>query len=63
MREIGIEEERDRLVLRTVELDGYINLPLIDGKANTSRLDDNTCQKTFACSAEELRKFIQKKGY
>lgn len=63
MREIGIEEERDRLVLCTVELDGCINLPLTDGKADTSRLDDNTCQKTFACSAKELRKFIQEKGY
>ncbi len=63
MRDIVFEEERERLVLRTVELDGYINLPLTGGKSDTSRLDDNTCQKTFACSAKELREFISKKGY
>lgn len=63
MRDIFIEDESDRLVLGTPELDGYINLPLLDKKADTSRLDDNTCQKTFACNAKELRKFIKDKGY
>ena len=63
MREIVIEEQSDRLVLHTVELDGYINLPLTDGKVDTSRLEDNSCQKTFACSAKELRELITCKGY
>lgn len=63
MRKIVIEDEGDRLVLGTVELDGYINLPLNNNKADISRLDDNTCQKTFDCSANELCDYIQKKGY
>lgn len=63
MRDIIIEELRDRLSLGTTELDGYINLPLTNGVANTSRLDDNTCQNTFACNAKELRKFLKDKGY
>ncbi len=63
MRDIIIEEQDGRLSLGTVELDGYINLPLIDGIADTSRLDDNTCQKTFACNTKELCKFIKENGY
>ena len=63
MRNIIIEEQIDRLSLGTPELDGYINLPLTNGVADTSWLDDNTCQKTFACNAKELRKYLKDKGY
>ncbi len=63
MRNIVFEEDRDRLILRTVELDGYVNLPITNNKADTSRLDNNTCHKTFDCSVEELRKLINQKGY
>lgn len=63
MKNIVIENQGDRLILGTSELDGYICLSLADGKADTSRLDDNTCQKTFACSTKELCEFIKKEGY
>ncbi len=63
MRDIIFEEQDGKLVLGTPELDGYIYLNYVNGKADTSRLDDNTCQKTFGCSANELRKFLRNKGY
>lgn len=63
MRDIIIEEQEERLVLGTPELDGYIYLSYVNGKADTSGLEDNSCQKTFACSADELRKFIKLRGY
>lgn len=63
MRSIIIEEQEERLVLGTPELDGYIYLSYTNGKADTSRLDENSCQKIFACSIKELRDFLRKKGY
>ena len=64
MRKILIsEQEDDMLVLSTPELDGYMYLDIEDGKANTVNLDDNTCQKTFCCSANELRSYLMEKGY
>ena len=63
MRNIKVEKTEEMLVLRTKELDGYIYLPLEDRKAKTTNLDDNTCQKTFDCSAKELRDFIKDLGY
>ena len=63
MRNIIFEELDERLVLRTPELDSYIYLRLEGKRADTSLLDDNTCQKAFACSAKELRKEINERGY
>lgn len=63
MRRIVIDENDGMLILRTFEYDGYIYLRLEDGKAITSLLDDNTCQKTFGCSAGELKKYIKDYGY
>ena len=63
MKEILLEELGDRLSIGTTDLGGYINLPLKGRIAETSRLDNNTCQKTFECSANELRNIIHEKGY
>lgn len=63
MRRIILSEQDEMLVLETPELDSYIYLPIEDGKALTFRLDDNTCQKAFECSAKELKKYIKDRGY
>ena len=63
MRRIKLSIQDEMLVLETPELDGYIYLPLENGKAVVSRLDDNTCKKTFDCSSEELKRYIKDRGY
>ena len=63
MRDIIIKEQEGKLVLRTPELDGYMYLNYENGKADTSRLEDNSCQNTFACSAKELRQLLKEEGY
>jgi len=63
MRQIKIKEENNMLVLSTLELDSYMYLNLYDGKADTSKLDDNSCSKSFQCKAFELRDFLNKQGY
>ena len=63
MRRIWHEEVDGMLALGTAELDGYFYLNLIDGKAITSKLDENTCQKTFDCSVKDLIKYLRDLGY
>ena len=63
MKRIIIEEQKDKLVLGTQEHDGYFYLNYQNGKADTSRLDENSCYKTFNCSSKELCEYLRRKGY
>ncbi len=63
MRKIIIEKQEDRLVLKTPELDSYLYLNYENKMADTSRLDENSCRKTFDCTPSELRKFLEDEGY
>ena len=63
MREIRINEEGDKIVLSTPELDGYLYLQNEGGRANTTLLDERSCKKTFDCTAKELKQFLKEHGY
>ena len=63
MRKIIIEKQEDRLVLRTPELDSYLYLNYDNEKADTSRLDGNSCRNSFDCTPAELKKFLEDEGY
>ena len=63
MRRIKFTEQNEMLVLETPELDSYMYLPIENGKAITTRLDGNSCKKTFDCSVKELKEYIKEIGY